>query len=590
MGAHYSSIQIRSEDRAAVKTAVEVVAREFKKKFLLGPVLDGWIAVYPDDAGKDEQCAAAFAKRLNAVVLHLMVYDSDIFFYNFFRCAELLNEYSSDPDSFEEVSVEEHERLKARPELFRELVKSPECVAELARLLERGESKIEFTFEERRLEQFAKLLGIRNSLTSYEYFTNGERDGLKDWKGFVHIPDQSAEKAARKAAAAVLRAEKQRLQKEGLLCFEMLPPGNKKERIHVYAEICFDPLQGGLMLLWNRPAGENPQILYLQRPWTGAAEVLDVTMSRFHFQSYLTVSRSGRWLAFFDEKLRLWDRELRKFTEIAGDTTCYPALFSEDEKYLLYQRQHNYGLISLETFQTGKAFFAHCGVQALHPSNKYLVTKPAQEKLGILNLDTGKLEKSLFCGLKMDWSHVASVFEGTVKQVGLTEQQLAGWKTAFVRGNEQIFSMSFSPDGQRLCCATTGGIRVFAWADLLQAVESTPKPISSFSLHPDAINSMYLDEQHYANFMYDVIFDEPQNRLLFGGIEGTIRFLNLNDGTAGVLLDPPGKSPVSKLRLAPDREVLCCFCIPKSEERNQKESRVQVWNYPGLCRRVGLSF
>ncbi len=190
----------------------------------------------------------------------------------------------------------------------------------------------------------------------------------------------------------------------------------------------------------------------------------------------------------------------------------------------------------------------------------------------------------------MDWSHVASVFEGTVKQVGLSEEQLAHWKTSFVRGNEQIFSMMFSPDGQRLFCVTTGGIRVFAWDDLLQAVESTPKALSAFTLHPDAINSMALNEQHYANYMYDVIFDESQNRLLFGGIEGVIRFLNLNDGTAGVLMDPPGKSYISKLRLAPDREVLCCFCTPKSEEQNQKESRVQIWNYPVLCKRIGINF
>jgi hypothetical protein len=131
---------------------------------------------------------------------------------------------------------------------------------------------------------------------------------------------------------------------------------------------------------------------------------------------------------------------------------------------------------------------------------------------------------------------------------------------------------------------------VFAWEDLLQAVESTPKVMSAFTLHSDAINRLFLNENHYANFMYDVIFDEPQNRLLFGGIEGVIRFLNLNDGTSGILLDPPGKSTVSKLRLAPDREALCCFCIPKSEEQYKKEACVQIWNYSALCQRVGINF
>jgi hypothetical protein len=107
MGGHFSSIQVRSEDQAAVKAALEGVAREFGKRFLLAPPLEGWIAIYPDDSGQDERCVAALAKRLNTVVLYLMVHDSDLFFYNFFSHGELLNEYSSDPDCFEEQSAAE---------------------------------------------------------------------------------------------------------------------------------------------------------------------------------------------------------------------------------------------------------------------------------------------------------------------------------------------------------------------------------------------------------------------------------------------------------------------------------------------------
>ncbi len=309
MGAHFNSIQVRSQDRESIKAAAEAVARELKKKFLLGPALDGWTAVYPDDSGNDEQSAATLAKRLHTTVLHLAVHDSDIFFYNFFQGGKLLNEYSSDPDYFEEVHADEHERLKGRPELFHELVGAPEHLADLSQLLKRGHGATEFTFEEHRLENFAKLLGIRNTLTSYEYFTNGEHDGLKDWKEFIHIPDQGAEKAAKKAAEAAIRAEKQKLQKDGLLCLELLPPGNKKQRIFVFAEICFDPVDGGLMLLWSRTADglEAPPLLYYKKPWTVEPKVLEVPVSRFHFQSYLTISRSGRWLAFFDQRLRLWD-------------------------------------------------------------------------------------------------------------------------------------------------------------------------------------------------------------------------------------------------------------------------------------------
>ena len=173
MAAFYSSIQVRSENREAVKTALESVALECGKKFLLGPALGGWIAAYPDDSGNDERAAAMLAKRLDTSVLSLMVHDSDVFFYNFFSHGELLNEYSSNPDYFEKVSAAEHERLRARPEIFRGLAGLPEQFAELVQLLERGDSAQKFDFEENRLEKFAALLGIRNALTSYEYLTHG---------------------------------------------------------------------------------------------------------------------------------------------------------------------------------------------------------------------------------------------------------------------------------------------------------------------------------------------------------------------------------------------------------------------------------
>jgi len=590
MGAHYSSIQIRSEDRAAVKTAVEVVAREFKKKFLLGPVLDGWIAIYPDDAGNNESCAAALAKRLESIVLHLEVYDSDIFFYNLFQDGRLSNEYSSDPDHFEEVAADEHERLKARPELFQELMSSPENLADLTRLLKRGDGAMDFDFEEFRLEKFAKLLGIRNALTSYQYFTRGEHEGLKYWKDFIHIPDQNGEKAARKAAETALRAEKQRLQNEGLLYVEILPPGNKKQRIRARGEFCLDPAGGGLLLLWNTPIGERqtPQLLSFQKPWTSKPQTLEVDFPRL-YQSSMVMSKSGRWLAFYDTHLRLWDWHQRRLID-GIRTSGAPVLFSDDEKLLLCHSQQKFDLISLEALQPVTTFLAQSAMQTLHPSNTFLVTRPAQEKLGILNLANGKLENTLFCGKKMDGSHLATFFEDTIKKVGLGAQEFADWKTAFIRGTEQVFRMRFSPDGQRLFCATTAGVRVFAWDELFHAVETTPRPLFAFTLHPDAITTPGPNDRHYANYVYDVIFDEPQNRLLFGGIEGPIRFLDLADGSSGILFDPPGKSSICKLQLSADRESLCCLSIPKLEERDDKEFRIQIWNYPALCRRVGLSF
>ena len=64
MGAYYGSIQVRSEDRETVRIALESVAKECNQKFLLGPALKGWIAIYPDGSGHVQNAAQRFRGRI----------------------------------------------------------------------------------------------------------------------------------------------------------------------------------------------------------------------------------------------------------------------------------------------------------------------------------------------------------------------------------------------------------------------------------------------------------------------------------------------------------------------------------------------
>jgi hypothetical protein len=139
-----------------------------------------------------------------------------------------------------------------------------------------------------------------------------------------------------------------------------------------------------------------------------------------------------------------------------------------------------------------------------------------------------------------------------------------------------------------LFCATTAGLSVLSWSELLEASEITPKPVYFVRPCP-AAEPFVLDDRHYANFVYDVVLDEAQNRLLFCGIEGVLRFLNLDDGSAGILLDPPGKTPIWRLQLSPDGKFISCLCLPPREERDKQSSRIQVWNYSALCHAAGLN-
>jgi hypothetical protein len=590
VGAFYNSLQVRSENREAVKTALEGVALECGMKFLLGPVLDGWIAAYPDDSRGDEHSAAMLARSLDTLVLSLKVHDSDIFFYNLFRQGELLNEYSSKPDYFQKVSAAEHERLQARPELFRELVHSSEQFAELIQLLDRGDSAPKFILEEERLERFAALLGIRNSLTSYEYLTHGEHDGIKGWKQFIHVPDQSNEKAVNKAAEAAVRLEKQRLQKKGLLCVECLPPGKKVERIHSQCESVFDPADGSLLVRWTRRFGspDPPTWIRFQSPWTSQTEVMEMPFASSAATGVI-ISFSGRWIALHDGEFKVWGRQRQQF--IANiPLNGLAAEFSRDEKLLLCREEKSFSLVSLEIQKV--VHLAESDVpaqgQALHPSNRFLVTRRGDHRMEIINLESGTLEKILLVGTKQALSHLLPVFEGALERANFGERTLDEWKSHFVNDSQLILNFRFSPDGRMLFCATSAGLSVLSWNELLEATEITPKPMYFVRPCP-AAEPFVLDDRHYANFVYDVVLDEAQNRLLFCGIEGVIRFLNLNDGSAGILLDPPGKTPIWGLHLSPDGNFIRCLCLPPSGERHKESQRIQVWNYSALCHAGGLA-
>jgi len=565
----------------------EEIARAQNGKLLLGPVLNGWIGLYLDDSLPGEGLAGEISKSLTNDVLDLVVHDSDIFIYNFYQQGRLVDEYSSSPDYFEQVSAAEHVRLQGKPEAFLDLLGSDEKLSELRSLLSSKDDE-EFLFAENRLEKFADLLGIKNTLSSYEYLTNGEWDGIDGKREFIHIPDQTAAKSSARAAAVALRAEMKRLQKDGTLCFESLPPGKSA---YVPGEALFDPRRGGILFRWGIHAGyaAGPKLFYAQAPWTSEPETVDIPGSSTA-PSALVFSQTGRLFAYFEDKLRLCNWAEKRLIE-GTSLESAPVQFSADEKRLLCSTKLGFEVLSLENgrvIQSAPAGAEHPHFLAWHPSGRFVVTRHRQDQLGLIDLECGKLIKVLYSGTIADWSQLASVFSGTLKQAGLSEEQLGEMKQGFIRGSDEPFSLKFSPDGRLLFCATTRGLRVLEWEKVLVAEKSTPAPIFAASPMPLESPLKPSEQRDYVNFAYDVEFDETRNRLLFCGIEGTIRFLNLSDGSTGILLKPPGSNYIWRLHLSLDREHICCVCTPSTEDRNKKPNRIQVWNYRILRTAAGL--
>jgi tetratricopeptide (TPR) repeat protein len=185
MGAFYGSILVRTDNTDVVKLALEDVAQETDCKFQLGPVINGWASVFPNNGGQSDQIPAEIARRLPYDIFHLIVHDDDIFGYYFYRDGRLMDEYNSCPDYFGEVPEEEMEESRGNPELFKNLLRDPKSLAKLKSLLAADNGR--FTFESERMSQFVELLGLSNAMSSYEYLQGGERDEIEGWEQFIHI-------------------------------------------------------------------------------------------------------------------------------------------------------------------------------------------------------------------------------------------------------------------------------------------------------------------------------------------------------------------------------------------------------------------
>jgi hypothetical protein len=135
MGAFYGSIHVRTNERGYVQTAVEQIAKQHKLRFLIGPVLNGWVSVYPQNNGQDGSVAKDLAKRLRGYILDVMVHDDDVFAYSYYQEGKLADSFDSRPDYFAPVSKRVKAKLVGKPALLQPLLPQGKSVDDLAEIL-----------------------------------------------------------------------------------------------------------------------------------------------------------------------------------------------------------------------------------------------------------------------------------------------------------------------------------------------------------------------------------------------------------------------------------------------------------------------
>lgn len=638
MGAFFGSIHIRTENTDEVQKALEQVSKEADCKFLLGPAMNGWISVFPDNGGQSAGISTEIAKRLPHDIFHLVVHDDDIFSYYFYRNGQEVDQYNSCPDYFEKVSDEEKQKCQGHPELFHDLLRKPESLSKLKTLITAdGE---EFAFEQERMEQFVELLGLSNALSSYEYLQQGERDGIKGWKQFIHIPDLSAEKSAKRAAQALIKAETKRLQKEGILLAEIKPPKEKGAGLPVSIAWGTDSTSNGLLLAWQsfhftKPVDDkqNATVFYtIQPPWNTPLQPLGL---KTNWTAHVfCMSPSANWLAggfvAGDWTMRVWDWRRKQIAfEVTHTRAVQWVAFSQDEQWVYSLGGEEFIAASVAEKRPVITIKGVAGARgaAVHPSGKF-VAVGLQDKLGIIDLEKGQLIKTLWINRRMETLdpfardskgilirtclktflenpkirqklgvdaelHAAILKDpNVIEKLNVDAQQKIKSMVEKVRSSalrsfetkEHIFDVRFSPNGEQLFIASNG-MRVFDWNKLLSANEDAPAPELSVDAPKDDE-----DNPNSRPLAYSVCFDPDRNILVSSCLAGIIQYLNVTNGQFGTLLKPPGEVSIWRLELTHDKQALCCHSgsRPSIKNQNKRESCVQVWNYPALCKAAGL--
>jgi hypothetical protein len=585
MGAHYGTIHVLTEDRDAVKRAVESITSKRTKRFLIAPPIDGWVTVFPENNGQDDSVSEALAEKLpDKTVIGTLVHDDDIFAYLYFENGALKDRYNSCPDYFDDDNTEPR---GGNAQAFAELLKDSKKIPKLQSLLDAER----MTFEGERLEQFADLLNLPNAVTAYEYLQDGERDGIQQWKRFIHVPDLAAEREAKRTAKAQAKAEMKRLAKEGILILEKTGP----------SIWCIDPANSDVLTAWKGNPFDHAETNQLNRIDSKTGGEVPTAIKISGRAACMAVDRFGKWLAvgcgFGQWGLELWNLEDEKQVATvhqtrAVTTVCFSPLsdtlfsFSENTLTSINVSAPN-EIESLQLSGSGQAMLPH-------PRGEHLVVE-VNGMLAIVHLLTLKLVKTVWILdkpgptrtlLEQHGTQIAEEFERVLSTDFLDQSAQVNARLHFLP-KQSVRSLNFSPSGNHLLCGTSAGVCVLKWEDILGAADTSAVKTVAFA---QAEPMQGEEGMPPMQLIYAVPVDAKNERVLFSGLEGKIRFWNLREGKTGDLLALPVRRPLWHLGLTPDRSTLVATAVHLHARGQNEPPKFQMWSYPALCQAAGLEY
>jgi hypothetical protein len=176
MGAFVASFHVRSDSSDQVRQAVtEIGASQFR----VANPRQGWVAIHEQRASTQdeiwiERFAQELSSRLQTACVAFMVHDSDIARYWLSDRGQLLDEYNSVPDYFEQVSAADRQRLRGRADVFLRY-----CQPHVTRQQVETTLRTEVTFAEDTITRLAEYLGIdpEQALEDFNHPSSGGGGG-----------------------------------------------------------------------------------------------------------------------------------------------------------------------------------------------------------------------------------------------------------------------------------------------------------------------------------------------------------------------------------------------------------------------------
>jgi hypothetical protein len=606
MGGFYGSIQIRSDDRSAAKAVVEEVANELQFRCLLGPSLSGWIGVYPAGNGQDERLGAAIAGRIGGIVWHVLVHDDDVLTYSLWEDGKLADSFWSLPGYFSEDQRVEQEKLTGDPEVLSRLVGGK--VEDLRELLSRESG---YTFEVERLEKLSRAVGVRNLVTAYEYIKSGETDGVVGWRKFTELP-AAARSQARQAAQAKKQAIAQ-LKKRGLLRLHEVDNG---EYVTLSAA-CAAP--DGFCIFRNAPHEAKISVAHYpssgalarELPWGLAEPVFNVAADATGARVALALGTrvevrevpSGELILAVPEGEHTYDVRLSadgrvmasigrhglKLLEVSGGRQILTGAMKDQDRLALHPRAEAvavafqkiaFRLVSDDTWRY-RSLVAAALPSAHEPlpgaSFSALGEDEVEAAFPEFRRDLEARMRTLVPEPRLS-QELASLERQTPQLKLALEQLIRAQKEA--RGEavfEQAAVLGFSRDAKWLWCATTRGLWVFAWDDLLASGAES----RAVWWHPTAGAA---DWSAPVDRVTAIVEEPAGEAIVFSMLGGRLCRMDLADGRAKELIALVEGQPIG-LAFSGDGGSLGVLARSDYSEPKQRMFW-QIWDYANLQQAV----